>query len=239
LLTVVPTPIGNLQDITLRALQALREADLIAAEDTRRSAVLLLHHNIRKPMISLHEHNEEARTAELVKEIARGRSIVLITDAGMPGISDPGFRLIRACREGGLTVNVLPGPSAVLTALVGSGLPTSAFHFGGFLPVKSGRRRAELEQAVTRTETNVYFESPHRLVKTLEVLTEIAPEAHVCVARELTKKFEEYRRGRPADLYTHYAKHPPKGEITLVISHAGGEAARKAAAKAESARTQA
>jgi 16S rRNA (cytidine1402-2'-O)-methyltransferase len=186
-------------------------------------------------MISLHEHNEEARTAELVKEIAGGRSIVLITDAGMPGISDPGFRLIRACREGGLTVNVLPGPSAVLTALVGSGLPTSAFHFGGFLPVKSGRRRAELEQAVTRTETNVYFESPHRLVKTVEVLAEIAPEAHVCVARELTKKFEEYRRGRPADLYTHYAKHPPKGEITLVIS----QAARKAAAKAESARTQA
>ena len=220
MLTVVPTPIGNLQDITLRALQAFREADLIAAEDTRRSAILLLHHDIRKPMISLHEHNEEARTAELVKEVAGGKSVVLITDAGMPGISDPGFRLIRACRERGLVVNVLPGPSAVLTALVGSGLPTSAFHFGGFLPVKGGRRRAELSRAVARAETSVYFESPHRLLKTLDVLAEIAPEADVCVARELTKKFEEYRRGNPAELFAHYDKHRAKGEITLVISHA-------------------
>jgi 16S rRNA (cytidine1402-2'-O)-methyltransferase len=218
LLTVVPTPIGNLQDITLRALQTLREADLIAAEDTRRSAVLLLHHNIKKPMISLHEHNEESRTAALVEEVAGGKSIVLVTDAGMPGISDPGFRLIRACRERGLGVNVLPGPSAVLTALVGSGLPTNAFYFGGFLSVKSGRRRAELERAISRSETSVYFESPHRLLRTLDVLDEIAPGADVCVARELTKRFEEYRRGTPAELRAHYKSRPPKGEITLVIS---------------------
>jgi 16S rRNA (cytidine1402-2'-O)-methyltransferase len=218
LLTVVPTPIGNLQDITLRALQTLRETDLIAAEDTRRSAILLLHHNIRKPMISLHEHNEETRTADLVEEIAGGKSIVLITDAGMPGISDPGFRLIRACRERGLAVDVLPGPSAVITALVGSGLPTNAFYFGGFVPVKSGRRRAELERAVSRPETSVYFESPYRLLKTLQVLAEVAPEADVCVARELTKRFEEYRRGIPAELSAHYESRPPKGEITLVIS---------------------
>ena len=218
MLTVVPTPIGNLQDITLRALQTLRETDLIAAEDTRRSAILLLHHNIKKPMISLHEHNEETRTVDLVEEIAGGKSVVLITDAGMPGISDPGFRLIRACRERGLGVNVLPGPSAVITALVGSGLPTNAFYFGGFVPVKSGRRRAELERAVSRPETSVYFESPYRLVKTLHVLAEVAPEADVCVARELTKRFEEYRRGTPAELRAHYESRPPKGEITLVIS---------------------
>jgi 16S rRNA (cytidine1402-2'-O)-methyltransferase len=191
---------------------------LIAAEDTRRSAILLLHHNIKKPMVSLHEHNEEKRTADLVEAIAGGKSVVLITDAGMPGISDPGFRLIRACRERGLPVDVLPGPSAVITALVGSGLPPNAFYFGGFVPVKSGRRRAELERAVSRPETSVYFESPHRLLKTLQVLTEVAPEADVCVARELTKRFEEYRRGSPAELCAHYASRAPKGEITLVIS---------------------
>lgn len=218
MLTVVPTPIGNLQDITLRALQTLRDTDLIAAEDTRRSAILLLHHNIKKPMVSLHEHNEETRTADLVEVIAGGKSVVLITDAGMPGISDPGFRLIRACRERGLAVDVLPGPSAVITALVGSGLPTNAFYFGGFVPVKSGRRRAELERAVSRPETSVYFESPHRLLKTLQVLAEVAPEANVCVARELTKRFEEYRRGSPAELCAHYESRAPKGEITLVIS---------------------
>ena len=234
MLTVVPTPIGNLQDITLRALQTLRETDLIAAEDTRRSAILLLHHNIKKPMISLHEHNEEARTAELVEEIAGGKSVVLITDAGMPGISDPGFRLIRACRERGLGVGVLPGPSAVITALVGSGLPTNAFYFGGFVPVKSGRRRAELERAVSRPETSVYFESPHRLLKTLQVLAEVAPESDVCVARELTKRFEEYRRGAPAELCAHYESRRPKGEITLVISRVSRGSGNRTEASSES-----
>ena len=218
MLTVVPTPIGNLQDITLRALQALREADLIAAEDTRHSSVLLLHHNIKKPMLSLHEHNEASRTAALVEEIAGGKSIALVTDAGMPGISDPGFRLIRACRERGLSVTVLPGPSAVLTALVGSGFPSDAFFFGGFLPVKSGRRRSELERAISRHETSIYFESPHRLLKSLDILVEIAPDANVCIARELTKKFEEYRRGAPAEFRSHYQARQPKGEITVVIS---------------------
>ena len=169
-------------------------------------------------MVSLHEHNEETRTVDLVEEIAGGKSVVLITDAGMPGISDPGFRLIRACRERGLAVGVLPGPSAVITALVGSGLPPNAFYFGGFVPVKSGRRRAELERAVLRLETSVYFESPHRLLKTLQVLAEVAPKADVCVARELTKRFEEYRRGSPAELCAHYESRAPKGEITLVIS---------------------
>ena len=218
MLTIVPTPIGNLQDITLRALQALREADLVAAEDTRHSSVLLLHHNIKKPMLSLHEHNEAARATDLVEEIAAGKSVALVTDAGTPGISDPGFRLIRACRERGVPVTVLPGPSAVITALVGSGFPTDAFFFGGFLPVKSGRRRTELERATARRETSIYFESPHRLLKTLDVLAEIAPDAKVCVARELTKKFEEYRRGSAMELRTHFETRQPKGEITLVIS---------------------
>ncbi len=222
MLTVVPTPIGNLQDITLRALQALREADLVAAEDTRHSGVLLLHHGIKKPMLSLHEHNEASRTVTLVEEIAAGKSIALVTDAGMPGVSDPGFRLIRACRERGLSVTVLPGPSAVLTALVGSGYPSNAFYFGGFLPVKGGRRRSELERAASRRETSIYFESPHRLIKSLDVLAEIAPDANVCIARELTKKFEEYRRGTPAELRTHYQACRPKGEITVVISPATG-----------------
>lgn len=219
MLTIIPTPIGNLQDITLRALEALRTADVIAAEDTRHSGILLHHHGISKPMVSFHEHNEAGRTASLIEEIALGKSVALITDAGMPGISDPGFRLVRACRERNLPVTVLPGASAVPTALAGSGLPSDAFFFGGFLPVKSGRRRSELERAVARRETSIYFESPHRLVKSLEVLQEIAPQIAVCVARELTKKFEEYRRGQPAELLAHYQAHPPKGEITLVMAN--------------------
>lgn len=218
MLTVIPTPIGNLQDITLRALDALREADVIAAEDTRHSGILLHHHGISKPMVSFHEHNEAGKTALLVEEIAQGRKVALITDAGMPGISDPGFRLVRACRERDLPVTVLPGPSAVVTALAGSGLPSDSFYFGGFLPVKSGQRRNELEAAIGREETSIYFESPYRLAKSLGVLAEVAPDASVCVARELTKKFEEYRRGKPADLAAHYDAHPPKGEITLLIS---------------------
>ncbi|MFZ4683421.1 MAG: 16S rRNA (cytidine(1402)-2'-O)-methyltransferase [Terrimicrobiaceae bacterium] len=218
MLTIVPTPIGNLQDITLRAIEALRDADLVAAEDTRHSGILLHHLGIKKPMVSLHEHNEAFRSSTLVEEIAQGKSVALITDAGMPGISDPGFRLIRACRERDLPVTVLPGPSAVLTALVGSGLPAATFYFGGFLPVKSGQRQAEIERALARQETSVYFESPHRLVKTLAVLQELAPAAVICVARELTKKFEEYRRGPAGELLAHYQERPPKGEITLVIA---------------------
>lgn len=219
MLTVIPTPIGNLQDITLRALEALREADVIAAEDTRHSGILLHHHGISKPMVSFHEHNEAGKTSSLVEEIAQGRKVALITDAGMPGISDPGFRLVRACRERDLPVTVLPGPSAVVTALAGSGLPSDSFYFGGFLPVKSGQRRNELEAAIAREETSIYFESPYRLAKSLGVLAEVAPDASVCVARELTKKFEEYRRGKPAELAAYYEERPPKGEITLLISN--------------------
>ena len=218
MLSVVPTPIGNRQDITLRAVETLRAADLVAAEDTRHSGLLLAHLGIKKPFISLHEHNETARVSELVERIASGLHVALITDAGMPGISDPGHRLIRACVEAGLPFTVLPGPSAVLTALVGSGFPSDRFSYGGFLPVKSGRRHAELERAASHPESSVYFESPHRILRTLEILHELCPQRLVCVARELTKTFEDYRRGTPADLIVHFSNHPPKGEITLVIS---------------------
>lgn len=220
MLTVVPTPIGNRQDITLRAIEALRSADVVAAEDTRHSGLLLQHLGLSKPFVSLHEHNESRRSEELVERIARGEKIALISDAGMPGISDPGFRLIRACTERGLPVTVLPGPSAVITALVGSGFPTDRFFFGGFLPVKSGRREAELSRAAARAETSVYFESPHRIVRSLEVLAGVCPDRAVCVARELSKAFEDYRRGTPGELVAHFTAHPPKGEITLVISGA-------------------
>lgn len=218
MLSVIPTPIGNRQDITLRAVETLRVADLIAAEDTRHSGLLLQHLGIKKPFVSLHEHNEAARTAELIGRMGEGLHVALITDAGMPGISDPGHRLIRGCLEAGLPLTVLPGPSAVLTALVGSGFPADRFFYGGFLPVKSGRRAAEIGRAAAREETSVYFESPHRIVRTLEALAEACPARAVCVARELTKAFEDYRRGTPGELLAHFREHPPKGEITLVIA---------------------
>lgn len=225
MLTVIPTPIGNRQDITLRAVEELRAADLIAAEDTRHSGLLLAHLGIKKPFISLHEHNEASRAGELIERMRGGARIALITDAGMPGISDPGHRMIREAIAAGIAVTVLPGPSAVVTALVGSGFPADRFFFGGFLPVKSGRRAAELGRAAARVETSIYFESPHRIIRTLEALAEVCPARTVCVARELSKAFEEYLRGTPAELLAHFSTRPPKGEITLLISAAGrGEA---------------
>ena len=217
MLSVVPTPIGNRQDITLRAIEVLKSADLIAAEDTRHSGLLLQHLGIKKPFLSLHGHNESFRCEDVGNRIAEGSHVALITDAGMPGISDPGYRLIRTCIDRGLPVSVLPGPSAVLTALVGSGFPCDRFFFGGFLPVKSGRRANELTAAAARQETSIYFESPHRILKTLAALDAVCPGRTICVARELTKTFEEYRRDTPAALIAHFEKHPPKGEITLVI----------------------
>jgi len=220
LLTLVPTPIGNLEDITLRALRVLQEADLIAAEDTRHASVLLKHHGINKPLISLHEHNEAQRSEEVAKRLAAGESIALLTDAGTPGISDPGFRVVRACIERGSEFTVLPGPTSILPALVGSGLPLHEFYFGGFLPVKSGRRKNILEVAVKRSETSIFFESPHRIAKSLAVLAELAPERQVCVARELSKKFEEYWRGTAAELSARAEKQPPRGEICLLVAGA-------------------
>ena len=218
MLTFVPSPVGNLEDITLRALRLLREADLIAAEDTRHASILLKHHGISRPLLSLHEHNEAQRSGEIAQRLAAGENIALLTDAGMPGISDPGYRMVRACLERGLEFNVLPGPSSILPALVGSGLPLHEFYFGGFLPVKSGRRKAALEAALARGETSIFFESPHRIARSLAVLAELAPERQVCVARELSKKFEEYWRGSAAELSARAEKQPPRGEICLLIA---------------------
>ena len=218
MLTLVPTPVGNLEDITLRALRILREADVIAAEDTRHASVLLKHHGISRPLVSLHEHNEAQRAEEVAQRLAAGENIALLTDAGTPGISDPGFRVVRACLERGLEFTVLPGPTSILPALVGSGLPLHEFYFGGFLPVKSGRRVNVLTEALARRETSIFFESPHRIAKSLAVLSELDPERQVCVARELSKKFEEYWRGSAAELAARAVKQPPRGEICLLVA---------------------
>lgn len=218
MLYVVATPIGNLGDITLRALEVLKIADVIAAEDTRHSGILLKHYQINKPFVSYHEHNEAMRTAQLVERIASGENIALITDAGMPGLSDPGARLIRECIKRKLPFTVIPGPSSVLTALVGSGFSMEKFCFRGFLPVKSGRRERELRAAADRDETTIFFESPYRMTKTLKACVDLMPDRPLCVARELTKKFEEFRHGTAGELLAHYEARPPKGEIVFLVS---------------------
>jgi 16S rRNA (cytidine1402-2'-O)-methyltransferase len=215
---VIATPIGNLQDITLRALDALRQADLIACEDTRHSARLLNHHGIERPLISLNEHNEARRIPELTARIQEGAVVALVSDAGTPTVSDPGQRLVNAVVVAGLRVESLPGPSAVLTALAGSGLPTVPFYFGGFLPHKKGQRSKELAAARERECTSAYFESPYRLVDTLEIIAQEAPEHWHVVARELTKHFEEYRRGPARELLAHFQAKTVKGEITLLVA---------------------
>jgi len=218
MLYVVSTPIGNLGDITLRALDVLKAVDVIAAEDTRHSGMLLKRFEIKKPLLSYHEHNEAMRAAQLVERLAAGEDVALITDAGTPALSDPGARLIRECIKRGLPFMIIPGPSSILAALVGSGFSTEKFCFRGFLPIKSGRRERELRGAAEREETTIFFESPYRLTKTLAACTEIMPDRQLCVARELTKKFEEFHRGTAGELLAHYQAHPPKGEIVLMIS---------------------
>jgi 16S rRNA (cytidine1402-2'-O)-methyltransferase len=218
MLYVVSTPIGNLGDITLRALEVLKSVNLITAEDTRHSGMLLKHFEIKKPLLSYHEHNEAMRTAQLVERLAAGENIALITDAGTPGLSDPGARLIRECINRGLPFTIVPGASSILAALVGSGFATEKFCFRGFLPTKSGQRARELCAAAERDETTIFFESPYRLMKTLSTCVDIMSDRQLCVARELTKKFEEFRRGTAAELLAHYQAHPPKGEIVLLIS---------------------
>lgn len=215
---LVPTPIGNLGDITQRAIAVLRAADRIACEDTRHSAPLLAHLGISgKPLVALHEHNEARRAGEVVAWAQAGELIAVISDAGMPGVSDPGYRVVQACLESSVPLEVLPGPSAVITALIGSGFPCHAFRFGGFLSVKSGKRRSALTEALESGETGIFFESPHRILSTLEILAEIDPQARACVARELTKKFETYHRGSAAELVEHFRAHPAKGEIVLLV----------------------
>jgi 16S rRNA (cytidine1402-2'-O)-methyltransferase len=217
-LVVCPTPIGNLGDVTLRVLDALGGADVVACEDTRRTRVLLERHGIAaRGLVSFHEHNERARAGELVGRMREGAVVALVSDAGMPLVSDPGFALVGAALAAGVAVEVLPGPSAAVTALVASGLPAERWRFVGFLP----RRRGELERVLGQTpETLVAFESPGRLAATLGVLAALDSERPAAVCRELTKLHEEVRRGSAAELAAHYGERPPKGEIVLVVGAA-------------------
>lgn len=216
-LSILPTPIGNLGDLSHRVEEILRECDLVVAEDTRRAEQLLNHLGIKKQLISFHEHNEQARLPALLRELREGKKIALVTDAGTPSISDPGYRLVSACIEEKISYTVLPGPSAAITALVGSGLPPVPFYFGGFLPSSGSKRRAEIKAAAERQVTHVYFESPHRLMKTLEDFVKLLPESRLSVARELSKKFEEYVHGTPHEVLDHFQKKEVRGEITLVF----------------------
>ena len=217
MITFVPTPIGNRGDITLRALEILREADLIACEDTRHSRPLLKYYEIDQALISLHDHNEQHRIPELITKAQDGQHIAVISDAGTPLISDPGYRLMQACIKEEIPYTVLPGPSSVITALAGSGFPCHAFSFDGFLPVKKGKRRKALESAIESGRTSLFFESPHRLTSTLEILTDIQEDLRVCVARELSKKFETYHRDSASVLWEYFKQRPPKGEIVLLL----------------------
>lgn len=218
MITFVPTPIGNLGDITLRALEVLRAADLIACEDTRHSLKLLNHFEIQKPLVSLHEHNEEHRIPELLSKAADGQKIAVISDAGTPCLSDPGYRLLCACVENDTPHEVLPGPSAITTALVASAFPPHPFAFRGFLAVKKGKRRVQLSEALAAAETTLFFESPHRLGSTLELLAALDDTRQLCVARELTKKFETLHRGSASQILAHFTDRTIKGEIVLLIA---------------------
>jgi 16S rRNA (cytidine1402-2'-O)-methyltransferase len=221
-LYLVATPIGNLEDITFRAVRVLKEVDVIACEDTRQTQKLLNHYGITTRTISYHEHNEMTRAAELVKEMQEGASIALVSDAGMPGISDPGFRLVSLAIRHHLPVMPIPGAAAFLSALVASGLPTDSFRFSGFLPAKRGERRAALEAVRTSPRTQVFYEAPHRLIETVTDICEVlGNDRHVVIAREVTKLHEEFLRGRAGEvLQILKARDTIKGEITLLIGKA-------------------
>jgi 16S rRNA (cytidine1402-2'-O)-methyltransferase len=221
-LYLVATPIGNLEDITLRALRVLKEVDLVACEDTRQTQKLLNRYGIATRTTSYHEHNEMTRAAELVKEMQEGASVALVTDAGMPGISDPGYRLISLAIRHHVPVVPIPGASAFLAALVASGLPTDSFRFSGFLPAKRGERRAVLEAIRTSPRTQVFYEAPHRIIEALADVVEILGNArHVVIAREVTKLHEEFLRGRAGEILEALkARDAVKGEITLLIGKA-------------------
>ena len=216
-LVVCPTPIGNLEDVTLRVLAALREADVVACEDTRRTRTLLDRYGVNAKLVSYHEHNEERRAAELVERMRSGVTVALVSDAGMPLVSDPGYVLVRGCVAAGIGVEVLPGPSAPIAALVASGLPADRWRFTGFLPRKKGELRAVLTEP---GGTLVAFESPRRVPATLAVLAELDPGREVAVCRELTKVHEEVVRGSADELAARYHDDPPRGEVVLVIAAA-------------------
>jgi 16S rRNA (cytidine1402-2'-O)-methyltransferase len=217
-LYLVATPIGNLEDITLRALRVLKECDVVAAEDTRRTGQLLRHFQISKPLLSYFQFNEAKRSEDILARLGRGEKVALVTDAGTPGISDPGERVVKAAIAAGFKVEPIPGPCALVAGLTASGLSSDEFHFVGFLPHKSGQRRNLLEKLKTIPGTLVFYESPYRVIKMLEELADIYPDRHVVLARELTKKFEEFLRGNARDLLTQLQTRSIKGEFVVMIS---------------------
>lgn len=217
-LYLVATPIGNLEDITLRALRVLRECNVAAAEDTRRTGQLLKHFGIAKPLLSYFQFNEARRSEEIIERLKRGEKVALVTDAGSPGISDPGERVVKAAIAAGFRVEAVPGACALVAGLTASGLPTSEFHFIGFLPHKSGQRRNKLASLQAFEGTLVLYESPYRIEKLLGELSEVFPERQVVLARELTKKFEEFLRGKPVELIAATAKRRLKGEFVVLVA---------------------
>jgi len=216
-LYLVATPIGNLEDITLRALRTLKECDLVAAEDTRHTGQLLKHFGISKPLLSYFQFNEAKRSEEIIERLRRGEKVALVTDAGSPGISDPGERVVRAALGAGFRVEPVPGACALVAALTASGLPTDEFHFVGFLPHKSGQRRKRLAELKEVSGTLVLYESPYRVEKLLEELRDICPDRVVVLGRELTKKFEEFIRGKPGELLEQMRGRTVKGEFVVMI----------------------
>jgi 16S rRNA (cytidine1402-2'-O)-methyltransferase len=220
-LYIVGTPIGNLEDISLRAVRILQSVDVIAAEDTRHTGKLLAHLQIKTPQISYHHHNRHSRIPELLERLSQKQTIALVSDAGMPGISDPGYELVQACAAAGITVIPIPGPSAAITALSVSGLATERFVFEGFLPAKGSERRERLQALASETRTMILYEAPHRLRQTLaDLLTVFEPDRPITLGRELTKQFEQLWRGSVAEAITHYQTQEPMGEFTLVIAGA-------------------
>ena len=218
MLYLIPTPIGNLADITFRAVEILKSVDLILAEDTRTSSVLLNHYQVQKPITPYHQHNEHKILAHLTEQLAGGKTMALLTDAGTPGISDPAFLLVRECIKNNIKVECLPGATAFVPALVNSGLPTNSFCFEGFLPLKKGRQTM-MKKLATEERTMVFYESPMRLVKTLnEFIQYFGAERHCCVSRELTKKFEENARGTLQEVHDHFNAKTVKGEIVIVVA---------------------
>ncbi len=216
ILYLVATPIGNLADITFRAIETLREVDLIAAEDTRHAAILLHHYEIRKPVVSYYEENEKRRSQELLDKLSAGQNIALITDAGTPLLSDPGFQLVRKAIENDIRIVPIPGASSILTALMASGLPTDRFTFEGFLPRKKGRL-TRLNELANEPRTMVFFESPHRVLETLQDFLEKFGDRPAVCAREMTKVYEEFRRDRLSNLIKHFENHPAKGEFVIIV----------------------
>ncbi|MBG1261174.1 16S rRNA (cytidine(1402)-2'-O)-methyltransferase [Nostoc commune] len=218
-LYVVGTPIGNLEDITFRAVRILQTVDIIAAEDTRHTGKLLQHFQVKTPQVSYHEHNRTSRIPELLEHLVNNKAIALVSDAGMPGISDPGYELVKACIEAGITVVPIPGASAAITALSAAGLPTDRFVFEGFLPAKSQQRQEHLESLQTESRTLIFYESPHRLRDTLQDLALVwGSDRQIVLGRELTKLYEEFWRGTIAEAIAHYNQREPQGEYTLVVA---------------------